>query len=81
MSVRASIPLLAAAFLLSACGTNRADRALGGAALGAGTGAAVGAAFGGIAVVPGALIGAGVGAAGGLVTDANDINLGKPIWR
>lgn len=68
---------------LNACGPSdqRLDRSAGGAAIGAGTGAAVGLAFGGIGAIPGALIGAAVGGTTGAVTDEDDINLGKPVWR
>jgi hypothetical protein len=66
---------------LAACGTQTEDRVGGGAAVGAGTGAAVGALFGGIGAIPGALIGAGVGAGTGAVTEADDVNLGEPVWK
>jgi peptidoglycan hydrolase-like protein with peptidoglycan-binding domain len=35
----------------------------------------------GLSVVEGALIGAGVGGVTGLLTDQDDINLGKPVWE
>jgi len=73
----AALTLLA---LLSACGNSRSDRALSGAGIGAGVGA-VGSAIVGGGVLPGALIGGAVGAAAGGLTDKNDINLGKPLWR
>lgn len=66
--------------LLTACGNTKSDRALSGAGLGAGTGALVGAATGGSAVT-GALIGGAGGAAAGALTDKDDINLGRPVWR
>ena len=55
---------------LAACNPyNPADRALGGAAVGAGAGAATGAAIGGgPGAATGAAIGAGVGAASGVLT-------------
>ena len=65
---------------LSACGNNPTDRALSGGALGAGTGAAIGGLAGGSAV-NGALIGGAAGAIGGAVTNNNDVNLGKPVWK
>ena len=71
--------LLAAALMLSACGADKTDRALGGAAVGAGTGALVGSLVG--APGEGALIGAGVGAATGALTDVDSINLGRPWWK
>lgn len=65
---------------LSACGNTPGDRALSGAALGAGAGLALGGLAGGSGVT-GALIGGAAGAIGGAVTNKNDINLGKPLWR
>ncbi len=66
--------------LLTACGSTKSDRALSGAALGAGGGALVGGLTGGSAVT-GALIGGAGGAAAGALTDEDDVNMGKPIWR
>jgi hypothetical protein len=68
------------ALALSACGTNTTDRALSGAGIGAGAGAATGAITGG-SVVGGALLGGAAGAAVGGLTDEDDINLGRPLWR
>lgn len=65
--------------MLGACGTSTTDRALSGGAIGAGTGAVGGALLG--EPVAGALIGGAAGAAAGAFTDADDVNLGKPIWR
>jgi len=64
---------------LSACGSTTSDRALSGAAIGAGAGAVGGALLG--SPIEGALIGGAVGAGAGALTDQDDINLGKPIWR
>ncbi len=64
---------------LAACGTNPAQRALSGAALGAGAGA-VGAALLDGNVGAGALIGGGLGAGAGYLTDPNTLNLGEPAW-
>jgi osmotically inducible lipoprotein OsmB len=64
---------------LSACGHTQGDRALTGAGLGAGAGALGGAAFG--HPVAGALVGGAAGAATGALTDSDDINFGKPIWK
>lgn len=64
---------------LSACGTTKSDRALSGAGLGAGAGLLGGALVG--HPVAGALIGGAGGAAAGGLTDKDDINFGKPIWR
>lgn len=66
--------------LLAACGSSTGDRTLGGAAIGAGAGAATSAATGGSAL-GGAILGGAVGAALGAVTDDDEIDLGKPIWR
>lgn len=80
---RTSMKLLAATCalgLLTACGDSKGDRALSGAGIGAATGAAAGMIVGGSGTT-GALIGAGVGAAGGALTDKDDVNLGKPVWR
>lgn len=65
---------------LAACGSNQYDRAASGAALGAAAGVA-GAAITendlGTAAILGGVVGAGVG----LATTANDIDLGRPVWR
>jgi hypothetical protein len=70
-----SLSLLA----LGACGTSTTDRAISGGAMGAGAGAVGGALLGNPAA--GALIGGAVGAGAGALTDSDQINLGKPIWR
>lgn len=64
---------------LSACGNTQGDRALTGAGLGAGAGAVGGALLG--HPVAGALVGGAAGAATGAMTDSDDINFGKPIWK
>jgi len=64
---------------LSACGSSTSDRAISGAGIGAGVGAVGGLLVG--APVEGALIGGAVGAGTGALTDQDQINLGKPIWR
>jgi len=64
---------------LSACGTTKSDRALTGAGLGAGAGLLGGAVVG--HPVAGALVGGAAGAATGALTDHDDINFGKPIWK
>jgi hypothetical protein len=68
------------ALLLAACGESRLDRGLSGGAIGAGAGAAAGAATGG-SVVGGAVLGGAAGAATGVLTDDDDLDLGRPIWR
>lgn len=70
----------ASLLLFAACGSSTGDRALGGAAIGAGAGAATSAATGGNAL-SGAILGGAVGATVGAVTDRDEIDLGKPIWR
>ena len=66
--------------LLTACGTTKSDRALSGAGLGAGAGALAAGVTGG-SVLTGAAIGGAGGAAAGALTDRDDIDLGKPVWR
>ncbi len=64
---------------LAGCGSSTGDRGLSGAGLGAAGGAVVGAMTG--SWVTGAAIGAAAGAATGVLTDDNQINLGKPWWK
>jgi hypothetical protein len=66
--------------LLTACGTQPAERTSGGAAAGAATGAAVGALAGPPGMAVGALVGGGAGAATGAATKPSEVNLGKPPW-
>jgi osmotically inducible lipoprotein OsmB len=70
-----SLSLLA----LGACGSSTTDRAISGGGIGAGAGAIGGWLLG--APVEGALIGGAVGAGAGALTNENQINLGKPVWR
>jgi uncharacterized membrane protein len=70
---------LAALVGLAACGQTKTDRALSGGAIGAGAGAVGGALLGHPAA--GAAVGGAAGAATGAMTDEDDINLGKPVWR
>jgi uncharacterized membrane protein len=72
--------IIAALVMLTACGQSKGDRALSGAGIGAGAGAVGGALMGG-SPVTGAVIGGAVGAAAGGLTDEDDINLGKPVWK
>ena len=65
---------------LAGCGATKQDRALSGAGIGAGLGAAGGALTGGN-VLGGALIGGAAGGAAGYLTDPDDVNLGRPLWR
>lgn len=64
---------------LTACGQSTTDRALSGGALGAGAGAVGGALLG--APAAGAAVGGAAGAATGAMTDQDDVDLGKPVWR
>ncbi len=58
---------------LSACGTTSKDRVLSGAGIGAGAGIVLG--------PVGVAAGAAIGAITGGVTDEEDVNLGKPVWK
>jgi osmotically inducible lipoprotein OsmB len=80
MSLRMTALAVACTALLAACGTTTEDRAISGGAIGAGVGAGAGALTGGNAL-GGALLGGAAGAAGGALTNENDINLGKPVWK
>jgi len=80
--MKTSISLVLAtvgALSVAACGNTVGDRALSGGAIGAGAGAVGGLLLGSPAT--GAAIGGALGAAAGAVTDNNDIDLGKPVWR
>lgn len=70
----------ATAFTLSACGQTQSDRAISGGGIGAGAGAVGTAVLGGDPLT-GALVGGAVGAAAGGLTDQDDIDLGRPVWR
>jgi osmotically inducible lipoprotein OsmB len=70
---------LFALYALSACGNTTGDRALSGGGIGAGVGALGGLLVG--APLEGALIGGAVGAGTGALTNTNQVNLGKPVWR
>lgn len=71
---------LACALFVAACGSTPSERGVTGAGIGAASGAVVGAVTG-LTVVEGALIGAGVGGLTGLLTDEDDLNLGKLAWK
>ncbi|EPY00774.1 YMGG-like glycine zipper-containing protein [Magnetospirillum fulvum] len=64
---------------LSACGSSTGDRAISGGGIGAGVGALGGFLVG--APLEGALIGGAVGAGAGALTNKNQVNLGRPVWR
>lgn len=77
--VASSLTLIMAG-ALAGCGNTTGDRAASGGALGAGIGAA-GAAITGGNPLGGALLGGAAGAAAGALTNEDDIDLGKPLWR
>ena len=79
MGSRIGVMMVAAAMLLSACGTSPGDRGLSGAGIGAAGGAVVGALVG--APLAGAAIGAGAGALTGMATSPSNVYLGKPAWE
>jgi len=64
---------------VSACGQTKTDRGLSGAGIGAAAGAVGGLIVG--APVAGAVIGGAAGAATGVLTDEDQIDLGKPLWE
>ena len=78
IGIKATIAALALV-ALAGCGESKTDRALSGAGIGAAGGAVGGALLGSPAT--GALLGGAAGAAAGALTDPNDVDLGKPIWR
>jgi hypothetical protein len=71
--------VLVSLLALGACGSSTGDRAISGGGIGAGVGALGGLMVG--APLEGALIGGAVGAGTGALTNNNQVNLGKPIWR
>ncbi len=71
--------LAAAMLAVAGCGETRTDRALSGGAIGAGAGAVGGALMGSPGT--GAVLGGAAGAAAGGLTDKDQIDLGKPLWR
>lgn len=79
MNKFAFVILLTSVFTLGACGSSTSDRALSGGAIGAGAGAVGGALMGD--PVTGAVIGGAAGAGAGALTDEDDVDLGKPVWR
>jgi osmotically inducible lipoprotein OsmB len=77
--ILATTALSVALFALGACGHTTGDRALSGAGIGAGVGALGGLMLG--APLEGAVIGGAVGAGAGALTNRNQVDLGRPIWR
>src|SRR3546814_13172980 len=70
------VALVAAAFLLSACGSSTGDRGLSGAGIGAAAGTAVGVVTG-LSIVEGALFGSAAGGLTAALPDEDTIDLGK----
>lgn len=79
MSARLSLAVVAVAFSLAACGQSTEDRALSGGAIGAGVGGVAGALTG--APLTGAVLGGAAGAGAGALTNPNQVDLGRPVWR
>ena len=76
--IKNAIAMSCVVLALSACGYNRGERALSGAAIGAGAGAgALGAAVLGADPAAGAVVGGAAGAATGAFTDPDDVNLDR----
>ena len=73
--------VLGLGLLVAGCGSDRFDRTLTGAGLGALAGAGTGAILGPLGTGTGALLGAGVGAGVGLATNEQQIDLGQPVYR
>jgi len=74
-----AITIVLSAASLAACGNTTGDRAISGGGIGAGVGLLGGALVG--APMEGALIGGAVGAGTGALTDSDQIDLGKPVWK
>lgn len=74
-----AITIALSAASLAACGNTTGDRAISGGGIGAGVGLLGGALVG--APMEGALIGGAVGAGTGALTDSDQIDLGKPVWK
>ena len=72
--------ILGLVLALGACGANKVDRAITGAGIGAAVGAG-GALVSDNDVGPGALLGGLVGGAIGAATDAEDFDLGTPVYK
>jgi hypothetical protein len=71
--MRISTLALLSAVVLAGCGSTVEDRSLSGAGIGAGIGLLAG--------PPGVIVGGLAGATTGAVTDREDVDLGKPVWR
>lgn len=71
--------VMLSALSLTACGQSTGERALSGGGIGAGVGALGGWMVG--SPLEGALIGGAVGAGTGALTNPDQIDLGKPVWK
>ena len=76
---RMALAVTMSLLVLSACGTSTQDRAISGGAMGAAAGGAAGLLLD--APLTGVLLGGAAGAAAGALTDEDQINLGKPVWK
>jgi hypothetical protein len=79
MVSRLGLAVVGLGFLVGACGSTPADRAVTGAGIGAAGGAVIGAFVG--APLAGAAIGAAAGGVAGAVTTPSQVDLGKPVWE
>ena len=77
---RLALAAVLISFGLAACGESRLERGTTGAGIGAAAGAATSGLTGG-SLLGGALLGGAAGGAAGALTDKDDVNLGKPIWK
>ncbi|MDX6750699.1 hypothetical protein SH611_12830 [Geminicoccaceae bacterium 1502E] len=75
----ALVVMLPVGLALAGCGDSKLDRGLSGGAIGAGVGAAGGALTGN--TLGGAVLGGAAGAATGVLTDKDDVDLGRPVWK
>ena len=71
--------IILAGLSLAACGNSTGDRAISGGGIGAGVGLVGGALLG--APVEGALLGGAVGAGAGALTQNDQVDIGKPVWK
>jgi hypothetical protein len=78
--LRLTSALAIVGLLLAACGSSKTDRGISGAGLGAAAGAGTAAITGGNPLT-GAVLGGAAGGAAGVLTDEDDVDLGKPVWR
>lgn len=74
------LALLGLSLALAGCGTDRGERAVSGAGIGAAAGSIIGAVTG-LSVLNGALIGAGIGGVTGALTDKSTLDIGDPVWK